>query len=58
MKQDINRVLHVHRPHFDYSEHVWACNNYLCHCRGTLEHVVEHQADEIMKVVADARVSR
>lgn len=52
----IARVLLDHQMGFrinydDNFNRVWECSNRDCHVAGTAQHVVEHQAEEIVKAL-------
>lgn len=64
MKEAITRALLAHHPklfvHPDTHYHkVWECSHLDCHARGSLEHIVDHQAEEVALAVyhwQDARI--
>lgn len=57
MKEAIAKALLEHHPKFRLSydglghDKVWECSHLDCHAKGSLEHIVDHQADEVAYAV-------
>jgi hypothetical protein len=56
MKEAIAKALLEHHPKFSINYDagfgkVWECSHLDCHAKGTLEHIVDHQADEVAYAV-------
>lgn len=65
MKEAIVRALREHHPKLSTISftaglgEVWECSHLICHAKGTLEHIVDHQAEEVAVAVyhwQDARI--